>query len=530
MTFPDQPPIAPPRLWTFHGGLHLPDEKALSNGTPIAPVALPAHLVIPLQQHIGAPARARVRVGERVGKGQVIGVADGPVSAPVHASSSGTVVAIEGRTLPHPSGLTATCIVVETDGLDIWAPLLPPLTDYDQLDPAMIRERVRWAGVVGLGGAAFPTAIKLGPERRIETLILNGTECEPYITCDDRLMRERAPRILAGARIIRRLLGPGRILIGIEDNKPEAIAAMTAALARADLGVLAQVVALPTLYPSGGERQLIRLLTGQEVPSGGLPAALGILVQNVGTAAAIADAVLLGRPLITRVVTVTGRAVAGPRNLEVPIGTPLGHLVEHCGGYREPPRRLLAGGPMMGVAVPDPRVPLIKGVNCVLALTAAESPDPGPALACIRCGRCAEVCPARLLPQQLYWHARARALDKAQAQHLFDCIECGCCARVCPSHIPLVHYYRFAKNAIWAQAQERRCADQARARHQARVARLQRQEEERQAKLRKKQEALAPAATAGAEADARRALIEAAVARVAAKKASAAAAAETSAS
>ncbi len=520
--------LAPPlhskrRVWTFHGGVHVPDEKALSNGAPIEPIPLPPRLVIPLAQHIGAPARPCVRVGDRVLKGQLIGEPDGYVSAAVHASSSGLVVAVEARPVPHPSGLSAPCVVIETDGEDAWAPLPEPLTDYVHLDPSVIRERVRWAGVVGLGGASFPTSVKLnpGPDRRLKTLIINGAECEPYITCDDRLMREQPGRILEGVRILLHLIGAERVLIGIEDNKGAAIAALVQSLVATDLRDLATVVPIPTLYPSGGERQLIRVLTGLEVPSHGLPAQIGILCQNVGTAAALADAVLRGRPLISRVVTVTGRSVATPRNLEVPVGTPASALIAHCGGYRQPPRKLLCGGPMMGFELADSEVPITKAANCLLALTAAEAPDPGPALACIRCGRCAEVCPVRLLPQQLYWHARAKDLDRAQDYNLFDCIECGCCAAVCPSHLPLVHYYRYAKTEVWAREADRRKAEQARQRHEARLERLARQEEERKAKLRRKKESLEgkdAGETKPVSGDAKRAAIEAARQRAAAKK------------
>lgn len=524
------PHLVPPqpskrRLWTFHGGLHVPDEKALSRAAPIEPIALPAELVIPLGQHIGAPARPCVQVGDRVLKGQVIGEPDGYVSAAIHASSSGTVVALEPRPIPHPSGLSAPCVVIETDGEDAWVDLPEPLTNYVHLDPDVIRERVRSAGIVGLGGASFPTSVKLnpGPDRRLRILIINGAECEPYITCDDRLMREQPVRILEGVRILRHLAGADQVLIGVEDNKPEAIAALVQALAASDLREVTAVVSVPTLYPSGGERQLIRVLTGLEVPSHGLPAQIGVLCQNVATAAAVGDAVLRGRPLISRVVTVTGRALTSPRNLEVPIGTPAGALIAHCGGFHEPPRKLVCGGPMMGFELASTEVPITKGANCLLALTPLETPDPGPALACIRCGRCAEACPVSLLPQQLYWHARAKDLDRAQDYNLFDCIECGCCAIVCPSHIPLVQYYRFAKTEIWARDQDRRRADQARLRHQARLERLERQEEERKAKLRKKKEALESGGeTRPGAADPKRAAIEAARQRVATRKQTAA--------
>ncbi len=505
-------------LWRFHGGLHLPDEKALSCERSVEPVALPARLIIPLQQHIGAPARPLVRPGELVRKGQLIAEPSGYISAAVHASTSGTIVAVEPRRVPHPSGLSALCAVIESDGEDAWSDdLPPPLTNYAQLDPVEIRERIRRAGVVGLGGASFPTSVKLnpGPNQRIKTLIVNGAECEPYISCDDRLMREHAEKILEGVRIIHHLLGVERVLVGIEDNKPAAIEAMRIARSKSDMGGYTAIVPIPTLYPSGGEKQLIRILTRLEVPSSGIPAHIGLLCVNVGSAAAVADAVLEGRPLISRVVTVTGRAVAEPSNLEVRIGTPISHLIAHCGGYREPPRKLILGGPMMGFELEDAEVPITKAANCVLAMTAAEAPDPGPAMACIRCGKCAEVCPARLLPQQLYWYARSKDLDRVQDYHLFDCIECGCCARVCPSHIPLVQYYRFAKTAVWAREEDRRKAEQARERHETRQARLARQEQERQAKLRKKKESLDEAAVSP---DSKKGVIEAARARAAAKK------------
>ncbi|MCG6898099.1 MAG: electron transport complex subunit RsxC [Thiocapsa sp.] len=518
------PLIGRRRLWTFHGGLHLPDEKALSNGRAVEGAPLPRRLIIPLLQHIGAPARPIAQVGERVLKGQLLALADGNVSACVHASSSGTLVAIEDHPVPHPSGLSAPCAVIETDGEDTWAELPEPMGGYPQLDPAEIRERIRWAGVVGLGGASFPSSVKLNPstDHRIRTLIINGAECEPYITCDDLLMRERAGSILAGARIMRHLLGGARILIGIEDNKPEACEALRFALAETDMRGYTEIRSIPTLYPSGGEKQLIRILTGKEVPSHAIPAQIGIVCQNVGTAAAVADAVLEGRPLISRIVTVTGRAIGEPRNLEVRIGTPVSELIARAGGYRERPRKLVCGGPMMGFDLASADVPVTKSANCILALTEAEAPDPGPALACIRCGRCAEVCPAKLLPQQLYWHARAKDLDRAQDYHLFDCIECGCCAQVCPSHIPLVQYYRYAKNEVWAREQEKRSAQQARARHEARQSRLERQERERKARLRQKKASLDAAPGAGqSEQDAKKAAIAAARQRAAAKKASA---------
>ena len=483
------------KLWTFHGGIHPPEEKTLSNQTAPLDAPLPAQLIIPLQQHIGAPAQPCVQVGERVLKGQCIGQAQGYISAPVHASSSGVVRAIEPHPIPHPSGMPGLCIVIDTDGEDTWGELPEPLTDFTACTADQLRTRIREAGIVGMGGASFPTNVKLNPgaDQPISTLILNGVECEPYITCDDWLMRERAADVLAGARIMRHLTGAQQVLIGIEDNKPEAAESLRQALA-SDPDPSIEVVVIPTRYPSGGEKQLIKILTGQEVPSHGIPAQIGIVCQNVGTAAAVADAVLRGRPLIERLVTISGRGIAQPQNYRTRVGTLASELVEASGGYRLPLAKLIAGGPMMGIGLDSARVPILKATNCILALKPGETPDPGAALPCIRCGRCADACPVSLLPQQLYWHARAQDLDKVQDYNLFDCIECGCCAHVCPSHIPLVQYYRYAKTESWAREREQRAAERAKQRHEARTARLERQARERQAKLRKKKEAMAPSA------------------------------------
>lgn len=483
-----------PRVHGFSGGLHLDDHKDMSTGQPIRAAALPSRLVLPLQQHIGAAAKPLVEVGDYVYRGQMVAEPDGYVSTPVHASTSGTVVAISDQPVAHPSGLTATCIVIDTDGKDaaLPQPVLEPVEDYTQLDPADLRDRVRKAGVVGLGGAAFPSFIKLnpGPGAVVDTLILNGAECEPYISCDQMLMAERADQIAKGAQLILFAIRAPRCLIGVEDNKPESIAALQEAVE--DLGdPRIQIVTVPTRYPQGGEKQLVQTLTGKEVPSEGLPLDIGIVCHNVGTAVAVWRAVTLGEPLISRVVTVTGKGVREPANLEVRLGTPVCELLEQCGGTNGA-TRLIMGGPMMGFALKSDAIPVIKATNCILAATAEDIRPEEPAMPCIRCGECAEVCPANLLPQQLYWHTRAKDFDQAQDYRLFDCIECGCCAQVCPSHIPLVQYYRFAKTEIWSAEKEKRKSNQARERHEFRLARIEREEAEKQARLAAKKAAIKP--------------------------------------
>jgi electron transport complex protein RnfC len=502
------------KLWHFPGGLHLPDNKALSSGRPSAVAAVPERLIIPLQQHIGAPAKPLVSIGEKVLKGQKLARPEGYVSAPVHASSSGTVVAIEDHPVPHPSGLSAPCIIIETDGEDRWTELTPH-PDYQQLDSSELRNIIREAGIVGLGGAGFPSFIKLNPGSRtaVDTLIINGAECEPYITCDDILMRERADEVIDGVRIMRHALQAKQCLIGIEDNKPKALAAIRDTLER--LGEKSiEVVEVPTRYPTGGEKQLIKVLTDKEVPSQGLPIDIGIVCHNVATAASVHRAVERGEPLISRLVTISGHGAAEPQNLEVRVGTPIASLLEQAGGVKALHYKLVMGGPMMGFELPDAKLPVIKTTNCLLLASAEDLPQRGPVRACIRCGECAKVCPALLLPQQLYWYARARDFDKAQDYNLFDCIECGCCAYVCPSNLPLVQYYRFAKTEIWAQEREKRAADKARERHEFRVFRQEREKEERAARHKAK----ARAVQGNGDEDAKKAAIQAAMERARAKR------------
>ena len=504
------------QLWNFHGGIHPPQHKGLSTRHPITQAAIATELVIPLHQHIGQSAEPIVEIGAQVLKGQEIARAVGYVSASVHASSSGTVIAIEERPIPHPSGLSAPCIVIATDGEDRWQTHPPAESHYTEMEPSHLRNLVRAAGIVGLGGAGFPTFIKLNPTgKAIDTLILNGVECEPYITCDDMLMRERADEIIAGAKIMRHALHAHHVLIAIEDNKPQAIAAMQQASASAE-GI--EVVSVPTCYPQGGEKQLIKVLTSKEVPSNGLPFQIGIVVQNVATAYAIHRAINHCQPLVSRIVTITGDGIKEPRNLEVPIGTPIQHLINQCGGTTGDIERVIIGGPMMGFAMHGTTIPLIKTSNCILVTRKPDQPPPLE-MPCIRCGACAEVCPVELLPQQLYWHARAKELDKTQEYDLFDCIECGCCSYVCPSNIPLVHYYRFAKTEIWSQEREKEKADQARKRHEFRLIRIEREELEKEARLAQKRAAVQEKAGSGDKGEAdKQATIQAALERAQAKK------------
>ncbi|MDD5392358.1 MAG: electron transport complex subunit RsxC [Thiothrix sp.] len=509
------------KRWLNPGGLHLDYHKEESTQQPVRNLPLPAELVIPLQQHMGQKASLCVRVGDYVHKGQALTKPDGQMQVPVHASTSGTVTAIEEHPVAHPSGLNDLCIILTPDGKDDWGDArMTPYLDPAQEKPETLRQRISTAGIVGLGGAVFPAAIKLAAHTPITTLIINGAECEPYITCDDMLMREKPDEIIAGIQIMLHMLAPQQCLVGIEDNKPQALAAMqTAAEKAGDRRI--QIVSVPTLYPTGSEKQLIKILTGKEVPSGGRPADIGMVCHNAATARAIYRAVVLGEPLLERYVTVTGEGVAHPCNLNVPLGTSVEYLLNQAGGCTPTADHLLMGGPMMGITLQSGQVPVVKATNCILVKTAPEQQQP--VMPCIRCGRCAESCPANLLPQQLYWHARAREFDKTEHYHLFDCIECGCCAYVCPSHIPLVDYYRFAKAEIRTQRATHAQAEHARNRHEFRLQRLERAKQEKAEKLAKHRE---QAAKTGAD-DAKKAAIQAALARAKAKKAQAAAATTT---
>jgi len=461
-------------LWQFHGGIHPPSRKERTNHKPVALMDIPAQLYLPLRQHIGVAGQLQVKIGDRVLKGQALTQADNAMAVPVHAPTSGYVKDIRLHSSAHPSGLPEPTLVLEPDGLDEWRPRFP--LNPDHCDHYALLERIQESGIAGMGGAGFPSHLKLGAKQPVDYLIINAVECEPYITADDLLMQERASDIVAGIDILVKLLNPKAVLIGIEDDKPIAAASLKAAIGHKDNYFVREV---PAKYPSGGEKQLIQLLTSKEVPAGRRPLDIGIVMQNVGTAFAIAQAVLDDIPLIHRVVTVVGDTLAQQQNMLTLIGTPVCDLLSACGFAPGPQQRVIMGGPMMGYTLADWTIPVVKTTNCLLAPTDDELPSATNETDCIRCGACAEVCPASLLPQQLFWYSKARDQDKLKEYNLADCIECGACAYVCPSEIPLVQYYRVAKAEIRETQREAVKAEQAKARFDARTDRLERDKQER---------------------------------------------------
>jgi len=470
------------KLWSFPGGIKIPGNKSQSNHQPITTANTARQLIIPLTQHIGQAAEVIVKAGDKVLKGQILAHANGAISAPVHASSSGIVTAIEEHPIPHPSGLSALCVVIDTDGYDQWlecSPLMDKnsIDDINTLTNEQINAQIADAGIVGLGGALFPSAAKLRTAQKMhtETLIINAAECEPYITCDDVLMRRRPEEVILGILLIKKTVGAKKCIIGIENNKPEAYQALLNAVSgynKPHTDSQIEVVPVPARYPAGGEKQLIQVLTGKQVPSRGLPMDIGIICHNVTTAAAVYQAVYRGEPLISRIVTITGGAVKTPQNMEVAIGTPIREVLNQAGLFEDKIDKVIMGGPMMGFALPSIDIPVTKATNCLLISEKDELATPPPAMPCIRCARCSDSCPMSLLPQQMYWYAKSRELDKVQDYNLFDCIECGCCSYACPSNIPLVQYFRYAKTEIWEDERERNKADIARDRHEFRQERL----------------------------------------------------------
>ncbi|MFK8031183.1 MAG: electron transport complex subunit RsxC [Gammaproteobacteria bacterium] len=469
-------------LHDFPGGLALTANKETQTSVPVSRLATPVRVWVPMLQHRGSPAKVCVSVGDHVDVGTRLGKADGAFSADVHSSVAGVVSNIAPRVIAHRSGLSAVCVEVTSSPDQTVNTDLKLAHDYHLEDPNILRQRVADAGIVGLGGASFPTALKLTAEadKTLHTLVINGAECAPYISCDEMLMREQAENVVSGVQILLHVLQINNCFIALEEDKLAAINSMQDALEKLGDSRL-KLCLVHAKYPEGGERQLIQVLSGLEVPSNGLPVDIGYLCHNVGTAHAVHQMVFEGHALTSRVVTVCGDGVAQPQNILAPVGTSIAELIEHCGGYTSDSQRLIIGGPMMGFTVGSDSVPVDKGSNCVLVMPEAEARDLTTQMPCIRCGACEEVCPASLLPQQLYYHARSEQLDGLPALKLFDCIECGCCDYVCPSNLPLTQYFRYAKDELWLHTQKQERAGVAKERYQQREERLERLQQERDA-------------------------------------------------
>ncbi|PRJ58975.1 electron transport complex subunit RsxC [Haemophilus influenzae] len=467
------------KLWDFKGGIHPPEMKSQSNSQPLRHLPLGTDFYIPLKQHVGTTGNLLIKEGDYVLKGQALTKSDGLRMLPVHAPTSGIIKSIKPYVATHPSGLDEPTIHLQADGLDQWSER-NPIDNFLTLSPEQLIHKIYQAGIAGLGGAVFPTAAKIqSAEQKVKLLIINGAECEPYITCDDRLMRERADEIIEGIRILRYILRPEKVVIAIEDNKPEAIAAIRNALQGAnDISVRV----IPTKYPSGAAKQLIYLLTGIEVPSGARSSSIGVLMQNVGTMFAIKRAVINDEPLIERVVTLTGNKIAEKGNYWVRLGTPISQILSDAGYQFDKNFPIFAGGPMMGLELPNLNAPVTKLVNCLLTPDYLEYAEPEAEQACIRCSSCSDACPVNLMPQQLYWFARSEDHKKSEEYALKDCIECGICAYVCPSHIPLIQYFRQEKAKIWQIKEKQKKSDEAKIRFEAKQARMEREEQERKAR------------------------------------------------
>ena len=500
------------KIWDFPGGIHPPERKHLSNTGEISIAPLAKQLYIPLKQHIGNAGKLLVSEGDKVLKGQALTKPSEGFSLPVHAPTSGCITAITDHVSAHPSGILEPTLVIEPDGLEQWIEK-SPIANWQDVTTEQLSQQFQKMGIAGLGGATFPTYVKTSTKAQIELLIINAVECEPYITADDMLMQHHAEDILLGINILKHTVSAKLAIIAIEDNKPQAIANIKKALAGRD-DIELRVV--PTKYPSGGEKQLIQLITNQQVPNKGIPADLGIVMLNVGTTYAVKKAVIDGEPLIERVVTVTGESITNPQNMWVKLGTPVQDLINHVGIVPDKNQRLIMGGPMMGFSIMSGLMPVVKATNCILAPSQYHLPPLGQEQACIRCGDCASVCPAELLPQQMLWYSKANDHDKLNEYNLFDCIECGACAYVCPSQIPLVQYYRSSKVEVKQAQQDKIKSDKAKIRFEQRQERLER---EKQARLKRHEEAAQRRKKAMANDDSAKDKIAAALARAKAKKA-----------
>jgi electron transport complex protein RnfC len=450
-------------------GVHAPTMKAMATRNPIVVAPPPAQVVIPLAHRTAIRFAALVSPGEGVVTGQPI--ARSAAGEQLHASITGIVRALDRRAVAAPALAEADCVVIDRrPGEELFAGYTP-VNDPVELPPESLRAGIASAGIVGLGGALFPTAQKLSSAGPIRALIVNGAECEPWITCDEMLLRERASQVIAGARIMMRALGAPRCVVVVETDMPEARVAVHDAIAAAGDDRIEMAV-VTAKYPAGGERQLVELLSGMEVPAGGWPRDVGFVCQNAGTAAAVADFYLRGRPLISRVVTVTGRGITKPGNYEVRIGTPIRELIAFAGGYRNSPERLIMGGPMMGLALPSDELPVTQATNCIVAATSGEFAAPRMEMPCIRCGECVNVCPANLLPQELLIAAKQGDADGLGELGVLDCIECGCCDYVCPSYLRLTARFAAGKQLVHDRRSAARQAAVARQRFDAHAGRL----------------------------------------------------------
>lgn len=471
--------INPNHLYSFKGGLILKHHKHDTLDKPMAVATLPDKLYLSLRINRGNIAKAIVNIGDKVLKGQVIAKPDTANGSYIHASSSGVVSNITECETASPDADIATVIEITTDKKDQWIDI-EKRKDIKILTAEEIKTAIKNAGLVGMGGAGFPTHLKYNA-KDISTLIVNGAECEPYISCDQQLMKDCPQDLLDGIALLLKASGASQAIFALEDQVGGIKSALEKLIKKDNISNIS-VIKVPTVYPAGGEKQLIKVLTGLEVPSGGLPLHLGIIVQNVGTIKALYDYVYAGTPLIERVITVAGDGVKQPQNFKALIGTPLKHLLKLAKFDKKKTKKLIIGGPMMGYAMPDSDIGIDKTSNCILALSEKVTKRYSDTFPCIRCGECVNVCPANLLPQQLHWYIRGENLEKARQHHVFDCIECGACAWVCPSQIKLVDFYRYAKSELKYLDYKRQKSDQSQIRHEQREQRLERLKQERLAK------------------------------------------------